>query len=113
MEKNNYFCEKCNLNFFNNSRFEKHIKTELHLIGKKKKRSDYKEPFKCEDCEYTTKNIVTLKVHKLNKHSSLEDREKEYTHYCKCCDYGSFSNDMYNIHIETIKHKYYSSKNKE
>jgi hypothetical protein len=56
---------------------------------------------------------VTLKVHKLNKHSSLEDREKEYTHYCKCCDYGSFSNDMYNIHIETIKHKYYSSKNKE
>ena len=48
-----------------------------------------------------------MKIHKLNKHSNKKDREKEFTHYCKCCDYGFFSCDMYNKHISTIKHKYY------
>ena len=34
-----------------------------------------------------------MKIHKLNKHLTKEDREKEFTHYCKYCDYGSFSKD--------------------
>jgi hypothetical protein len=40
-----------------------------------------------------------MKIHKLNKHLTKEDRQIEFTHYCKCCDYGSFSKDSFNIHI--------------
>ena len=50
-----------------------------------------------------------MKIHKLNKHSNSNEREKEFKYYCKCCDYGSFSEDSYNKHIDTIKHKYYLS----
>lgn len=53
-----------------------------------------------------------MKIHKLNKHSSQEEREKEFTHYCKLCNYGSFSLDSYNLHINTIKHKYLELANK-
>ena len=97
--ENKYFCEKCNFNCNTKARWEAHANTELHKIGQRKKRSDYKEPFKCENCNYETKNIVMMKIHKLNKHSDVNKREKEFKYYCKCCDYGSFSEDSYNKHI--------------
>jgi len=106
---NKYNCDKCNFNCNTKARWEAHINTELHKTGQRKKRSDFKDPFKCEDCEYTTKNISIMKIHKLNKHSPKEEREKEFKHYCKFCDYGSFSLDSFNLHINTIKHKYYIS----
>ena len=56
MEENKYKCEKCNYGCNIPSRWEAHIKTTLHKTGQKKKRSDYKEPLKCEKCEYKTKN---------------------------------------------------------
>lgn len=56
--------------------WEKHINTELHKTGKRKKRTDYKEPTKCDFCDYVTKNTVTLKKHMLNKHKSKEERKK-------------------------------------
>jgi hypothetical protein len=106
---NKYDCEKCNFKCNTKARWEAHINTELHKTGQRKKRSDYKDPFKCNICEYETKNIVMMKIHKLNKHSDANDREKEFKYYCKYCDYGSFSEDSYIKHINTIKHKYYSS----
>lgn len=109
---NKYICDNCNFKCNTKARWEAHINTELHKTGQRKLRCDYKEPYKCENCEYKTKNITTMKIHKLNKHSSKEEREKEYIYYCKCCDYGSFSKDSFNLHIETIKHKYYNSLNK-
>ena len=46
-----------------------------------------------------------MKIHKLNKHLTKEDREKEFTYYCKYCDYGSFSKDLLEKHNLTEKHK--------
>lgn len=111
-EDNEYICNRCDFRCETKARWNAHIKTELHITGKKKRRSDYKEPFKCDndDCNYETKNAVTMKIHKLNKHSSKQIKEQEFTHYCKNCDYGSFSEDSFNIHIKTIKHKYHELK---
>ena len=99
-----YYCEKCDLGCNILSRWEAHIKTEKHLPGQRKKRSDYKEPYKCDNCEYKTKNITTMKMHKLNSHSNKEEREKEFKYYCSCCNYGTFSIDLYNGHTKSKKH---------
>ena len=107
--ENKYDCEKCNFKCNTKARWEAHINTELHKTGQRKKRNDYKEPFKCDNCDYETKNIVMMKIHKLNKHSNPKDREKEFKYYCKWCDYGSFSKDSYDKHTDTIKHKYFIS----
>jgi len=106
VKTNKYICEKCNFKCNTKARWENHIKTELHKTGTRKKRKDYKEPIKCENCEYTTKNITTLKIHKLNNHATKEEKEKQYIYYCKLCDYGSFYEDVFNKHSNTIKHKY-------
>jgi len=104
MENKKYNCEKCNFSCDIPSRWEAHIKTILHQTGKKKKRSDYKEPLKCEKCEYQTKNKLMMLQHKLNEHSTVEEREKEFKYYCKKCDYGTISKDLFNKHQQTQKH---------
>ena len=105
MDKTNkYMCNDCNFNCNTKARWENHINTELHKTGNRKKRSDYKEPNICNNCDYSTKNNKILQIHKLNKHSSKEIREKEFTFYCKMCDYGSFSKDSIEIHYNTNKH---------
>ena len=100
-----YICEKCDFKVNTKARWEAHIKSELHLTGQRKKRSDYKEDTKCEKCDYKTRNIVTMKKHILNKHASLEEREKEFKYYCKICDFGTFSKDTIEVHNESEKHK--------
>ena len=45
----------------------------------------------------------------LNEHSNKETREKEFTYYCKCCDFGSFCENQLNKHNDTSKHKLISS----
>jgi hypothetical protein len=96
------------------SSWNKHIKTELHIMGKKKRRSDYKEPIKCDKCIYSTKNKTTMEKHKLTKHSTKEERKAKFTYYCSYCDYGAFSKDSMKIHEDTEKHKVFmeSIKNK-
>ena len=113
MENNNkYNCEKCVFSCNTKARWEAHIKTILHITGVKKKRSDYKNPFKCEICNYETKNIITLKAHKLNNHSTIEEKKKEFKYYCECCDFGSFYENFITLHNQTTKHKCKSSNNK-
>ena len=101
---NKFNCDKCNFSCNTKARWENHINTELHKTGTRKKRSDYKEPYKCDCCDYNTKNLTTLNIHKLTKHSNKETREKEFKYYCKLCDYGSFSKDSFDIHNNTEKH---------
>jgi hypothetical protein len=113
MDKDNtkkLICEKCN--FFCNfqSQWKKHIETELHINGIKKKRSDYKENYKCINCVYETRNIILFKQHKLNEHSTKEEREKEFNFYCKFCDFGTFSSQIFNKHNNTSKHQKYKEK---
>ena len=108
-DNNKYNCDRCNFKSETKLRWEAHIKTELHLTGQRKKRSDYKEPFKCNDCEYETKNVTMLKIHKLNKHSTKEERKEGFPHYCKNCNYGSFTKSSYDLHILTSKHKHFET----
>jgi hypothetical protein len=102
-----YNCEKCNFKTNTKMQWDSHIVTEKHLLGQRKKRSDYKEPLKCEKCEYKTKNKTTLLQHELNEHVSLKEREEKFKYYCKNCDFGTFSIDLMNTHNNTNKHKKY------
>ena len=107
-----YICEKCDFKVNTKARWEAHIKSELHLTGQRKKRSDYKEPLKCVDCEYTSKNNITMKTHILNFHKTKDDRIKEFKFYCINCDFGSFSKDIIEKHNNTEKHKHFITLNK-
>ena len=51
-----------------------------------------------------------FKQHKLNEHGTKEQREKEFKFYCKCCDFGSFSKDIYVKHTNSEKHNKYINK---
>ena len=102
-----YICIQCNYKCNILSRWEKHIETELHKTGKKKIRSDYKGEKNCNKCKYIGKTLNNLKEHILNYHSSIEEREKGFTYYCKLCDYGTLSKDLINNHNNTKKHKSY------
>ena len=79
----------------------------IHKTGLRKKRSDCKDDSKCDKCDYKTRNLTTMKKHNLNKHSSLEEREKGFKFYCKSCDFGSFSQDTMDVHYNSEKHKIY------
>ncbi len=111
MENHKYNCEQCNFFCNTKARWEGHINTTLHKTGTKKKRSDYKEPLKCDICEYKTKNLMTFKVHKLNNHSSIEEKKNKFKYYCEYCDFGCFYENFIKNHNETQKHKYKSSSN--
>ena len=100
-----YNCERCNYKCNENSKWDKHINTEKHKTGKNKKRSDYGGPYKCEICNYETENKSTFLQHKLNYHSTKEEREKEFKYYCKACDYGTISKDILDKHNLSDKHK--------
>ena len=100
-----YNCDKCNYHCNAESQWIIHTNSEKHKTGKKKQRSDYKEPYQCEKCEYKTKNKTTMKQHKLNEHATKEEREEGFKYYCKICDYGTFSIDLYNGHKGSKKHK--------
>lgn len=106
-----YCCEQCEYKCKHESEWLKHCNTEKHKTGIRKKRSDCKEPFKCDKCEYKTKNNTTFKLHKLNEHGSLEERAVGFKFYCKICDFGTFSTDIFNNHNNSDKHKKYSIRN--
>jgi hypothetical protein len=104
MDEFKYICEKCNFKTRYESHWKLHIETELHKTGTRKKRSDAVGDYKCDKCEYKTINIINMKRHKLNDHSTKEERKKGYKYYCEYCDVGSFSEDMMNKHKNTKKH---------
>ncbi len=103
-QNNKYTCDKCNFKTNISAKWKNHINTELHITGHRKKRSDCIDPYKCENCNYETKNKTTLLKHKLNKHSSKDTRIDNFKYYCKLCDYGTFSIDSFNNHNNTKKH---------
>ena len=80
-EKDIYNCESCRYKCNNIANWKKHIATELHKTGKRKKRSDYGGPYECEECKYKTNNATIFKQHRFNSHSSKETREKEFKYY--------------------------------
>ena len=105
IEEYKYFCEKCKFGCNVNSRWQRHIITELHINGKKKIRSDCKEPSICLYCNFETKNKQQFNEHYLNYHSTIEERKKEFKYYCNLCDYGTFALSFIENHNNTTKHK--------
>lgn len=100
-----YICDQCDFKCNAPSVWAIHIETIKHKTGKKKRRSDYMEPYKCGKCEYKTKNKINFTQHTLNSHATKEEREKGFKFYCKICDFGTFSKDFFDNHCNNIKHK--------
>ena len=100
-----YSCDKCDYYTNHQTSWNRHVKTTMHIEGHRGTRSDKKEPTQCPHCDYKSKNSQLMRKHILNKHKSSQEREKEYTHYCKACDFGEFNNAMYQNHLKTNKHK--------
>jgi len=97
-------CVQCNFKCNEQSRWVKHISTQKHITGTRKIRSDFAGPYKCDKCDYETKNSITFKQHNLNEHSNKEQREKGFKYYCKLCDFGTFSNGLFENHKQSDKH---------
>jgi hypothetical protein len=111
METNNqefknykYICIQCDFKCNEISRWEKHIESVKHKTGKRKKRSDYNGPYKCDKCVYETNNSITFKQHILNEHGNIKEREEGFKFYCKLCDFGTFSNSLFEKHNKSNKH---------
>ncbi len=109
MEENKeykYNCDNCKFSCNEISKWNKHIETVKHKTGKKKQRSDFAGPYKCEKCNYETINKTTYRQHILNNHSTIEDKKKEYRYFCELCGFGSFSKDIIDKHNLSKKHQY-------
>jgi len=107
--KHKFVCDRCNFRCKFESRWLIHVNTSIHQTGKKKLRSDYKGPHKCDKCDYESINVITFKKHVLNCHSTKEDRESQFKFYCGLCDFGTFSNDTMELHKKSNKHKRYTN----
>jgi hypothetical protein len=104
-----YNCEKCNYKCQFECQWIKHCDTVLHKTGERKKKDNYKQPQKCKECDYITKNTALMKKHILNEHSKKEEREKGFKYYCSYCDFGTFSKVTIETHNNTNKHKNFIS----
>ena len=103
-----YYCEKCNYGTDIKNSINLHNKSLLHLTGVAGKRNikeeDKKKIYECKDCDFITKNKNNYFVHKLNNHSTKEERKEQYKYYCELCDFGVLSESLFEKHKETKTH---------
>ena len=107
MNTHKYFCEKCNYGTNIKYSLIQHNESELHKTGQRKKREKWtkeKKIYKCENCEYITSLKKNYMTHKLNNHSSKEERASSFNYYCLFCDIGVNTLLAFNQHKETLKH---------
>ena len=105
-KKYKFSCDKCKFYANYKSQWEKHIGTYKHKTGKRKPRSDRKNPEKCDKCDYVALNNTNIILHILNNHCTIEERENGLKYYCKYCDFGTFAKLIYDRHIKTKRHKH-------
>jgi hypothetical protein len=99
----NYNCEICNYECKYESHWIQHINSIKHNNnGKTKKKINRNK--KCEKCDYIAQNYSAIRNHYLSKHSTLEERKKEYPYYCEYCDTGTFTKCVYIDHNKSKKH---------
>lgn len=92
------FCELCNFSTNRNATWLIHIESEKHKRGGQKKSTN------CDLCNYEAKLYWNVKIHKLYKHSTKEEREK-CKYYCKECDTVLLCKSYYDKHNNSITHK--------
>jgi hypothetical protein len=103
-QESKYKCQKCSFNCEYLSILNQHLESKKHNETKRKERNDKILEPKCNLCSYETNKTTNMKVHRLTKHSSKEDREKEFKFYCNKCDFGTFIKILFDRHLETLKH---------
>ena len=105
----NYYCEICNYKCEYNSHWIQHLNCYKHKNnGKRLPRCDKTFDSKCKYCCYETKNLSSMKLHYLTKHSNKEERKTNFKYYCEKCDFGTFSDILFSRHNETKKHVLYN-----
>lgn len=105
MDKYKYFCEKCNYGTDIRYSLIQHEETELHKTGiRKKKPIKEKKYYQSTDCDYKSDNNNNYLTHKLNNHSTKEDRATQFKYYCSCCDFGVFTGSSFDKHNHTVRH---------
>ncbi len=100
-----YNCNKCNFKCKYESIWIKHYNTTLHKTGKRKVRKDKKLIEQCNKCDYKTTSNTNMKMHFLNYHASIKEREEQFKYYCHSCNFGTFSQKIYSTHLKTKKHQ--------
>jgi hypothetical protein len=110
MEEFKYYCEKCKYGTNLQQSIKQHNESEYHKTGirtrKKKELLKEKVIFKCSDCNFESAIQNNYLTHKLNNHSTKEERKEQFKYYCDLCDFGVFTLSCFDQHKETIKHKY-------
>lgn len=104
MELHKYYCEKCNYGTNIKHCLLQHNETNYHKTGLKVRKEE-KVIYKCELCDYENVNKNNYLTHKLNNHSTKEERKEKFKYYCDKCDFGVFTESMFNQHNETKRHK--------
>lgn len=106
MEQYKYYCDKCQYGTNIKNSIERHNDSSYHKTGiKTRKEKENKVSYECKECKYITNNKSNYVLHKLNNHSTKEERKKEFKYYCELCDFGVFAETTFNIHTESKAHK--------
>lgn len=108
MDKN-FNCDICNFSCKYESIWKQHISTKKHnnkgVLTRKSRTIKL-----CYICNFKAEHKESLNTHILTKHKNKEDRENEFTYYCKKCDFGTFIKILFDKHNSTIKHNQRLSK---
>lgn len=99
-------CDQCKYYTNYKSKWLEHTATTKHKTGKRKVRSDKKGPVECSECGHKSKTVHEARLHKLNNHSTLDERKTKFKYYCEVCNYGTFTPYSYKRHTHTKKHKH-------
>lgn len=99
MKSYKFTCECCKFKCQYNSGWLEHVSSKKHL--------NHGVPisYKCNipNCDYISSIHCNLKIHKMNNHSTKEEREQS-KYYCKDCDQIFFSPNYFNKHNIGKKH---------
>lgn len=103
-QKKEFHCAICNYTCIYESHWKQHTSSKKHQNNGIQLRSDKILEPKCKLCPFETNNLTNMTVHILTKHSGPEKRKKEFKFYCDKCDFGTFTQILFNRHLETKKH---------
>ncbi len=91
------YCETCNYKTLKPSDWLKHINSQKH------QRKGEKKPTNCDKCDYVSTTHWNVKIHKLQNHSSAEEKSK-HKFYCADCDTICLCSAYFKKHMEGKKH---------